>query len=255
MVGLQLQLNQQQQLTNELLLQHGPGGSTAGVPSRASSMPRHDPREAQQQQQQSAAPQGPPAQTNRRQSSSGGSAQPQRSFIVTSKDLKDMSQLLQLFEKGWPLQVPDKTYEGLADPSFGKGLPDNQQQQYELLRQGYLLIQAVSEQYRIGMDQAAQVVEFWRKNSAARIDRAGGTISEAPALGSVLPPDSEVAQSLLPAASLPTSGKYTINQLCQTARNLPCVKDKKNSQKSAAGTAGGRAAKRRRTSNQQQQND
>lgn len=158
---------------------------------------------------------------------------------MSASDVRTVPILLKLFETGWPVDSPLKIYTGLAEPGYAKGLPKNQAQQYDLLRQGYLLIKGVSQLYDLSMRQAADVVEVWRGNTAACITTDGSVVAvtaRAAAAGTIVP-------SMLGTAEK----QWTMNKLCQTARNVPCVTAQKDSTKSAAGRGGGSAPKKQRT--------
>jgi hypothetical protein len=198
---------------------------------------------AQQQQRQEAQQQqrGPPAASSAATTGSRSSSSSSKVFTVTTRDIKTVPQLLQLFETGWPLTTPDKIFTGLAEPAFARGLPGNQAQQYELLRQGYLLVKGVAQQYDINTGKAAAVVEIWRDNTAASID-ADGSIAVAEPADTAVVAGRTVVASLLP----PKDKRWTLNNLCQTARGLACVTAQKHSAKSAAGRQGGSAQKKQR---------
>ena len=168
-----------------------------------------------------------------------------------------MPRLLKLFQSGWPVDSPHKVYTGLDEAGFASGLRHNQSLQYDVLRQGYLLIKGVSRQQGVSLEQAAEIVQIWRGNTAAVITADGvimapfmtadGVMAVMTADG-VMPAQAAgvVLNSLLPLVPHRKDG-WTINQLCQYARNMECVTTQKNGVKAAAGREGGTAAKKQRT--------
>lgn len=206
-------------------------GGMQGASSRTPCMQQEQPHEPLQQQQQ----RGRAAATAAAGSSSNSTS---KVFTVTTLDVKTVPVLLQLFETGWPVTSPDKIYTGLVEAGFARGLPSKQAQQHDLLRQGYLLVKAVAQQYEITTQTAAAVVEIWRDNVDAVIGADGSV--EAAEAGVV------TAGRTVPSMLPPKSKQWTMNNLCQTARGFDCVKAQKNSVKSAAGKQGGSAPKKQR---------
>jgi hypothetical protein len=231
------------EVCNSLLVSGVPAAPRSNSSSTMPAPPS-DQQQQQHEQQPAHARQQPTAAGQH--SGGAGSRSTAKVFCVTTKDIKTVPDLLQLFETGWPLSTPHKVYTGVGAPAFAKGLPNNQQQQLDLFRQGFLLVKSVSQEWGISMQQAALVVEAWRDKTDAAIS-VDGTVSAVPA-GSAQPTGTRVVPSPLPAK--PSSGRWTMNNLLQTARKLPCVVAQKDSTKAAAGRAGGQAAaaaKRQRT--------
>jgi hypothetical protein len=222
----------------------------SGVPAAArsssssSTMPPQPGNQHQQDQQPACAQQQPAAEAQH--NGGTGSSSTVNVFNLTTKDIRTVPQLLQLFETGWPLSTPHKVYTGVGEPAFAKGLESRQQQQLDLLKQGFLLVMSVSKDWAISMQDAALVIEVWRGNTDA-VFLADGTVSTAPT-GAEQSAGARVLPNLL--SPKPGQKKWTMNLLLQAARNLPCVVQQKDSTKAAAGRAGGQAAaaaKRQRT--------
>lgn len=232
------------EVCNNLLV----SGVPAAPRSSSSSTMTPPPPDLQQQEHY----EQPPARARQQPTAAGqhnggaGSSSTAKVFTITTKDIKTVPELLQLFETGWPLHTPHKVFTGVGEAAFSRGLPSNQQQQLGLFKQGLLLVKSVSQDWGISMHDAALVVEVWRDKADAAI-LGDGRISAAPA-GSTQPTGTRMVPSPLP----PRSGRsrWTMNILLQTARSLPCVMAQKDTTKAAAGRAGGQAAaaaKRQRT--------
>lgn len=203
------------------------------MPQQQQAMPPPQPLQRQQQPLQQA---GRPAAAAAATGTSRG-RQVTKQFSVTTTDIQSVPMLLQLFQTGWPVDSPHKIYTGLAEPSFAQGLAGNEAQLYQVLQQGYLLVKGVQQQQQVTIEQAADIVEAWRDNAAAVI-LVGGRVEPAGA-GTV---EGFIVPSMLPE----NKNKWTINKLCQYARNMECVKMQKDRAKSAAGREGAAARKKQR---------
>jgi hypothetical protein len=239
LVGMQLhnsELFRAALLSNHFSTDAQGGSSSHAFPQEPVQQQAMPPQQQQAQQQQPLQQAGRPAAAAATGTSRG--RQITKQFSVTTTDIKTVPKLLQLFQTGWPVDSPHKIYTGLAEPGFAQGLADNEAQLYAVLRQGYLLVKAVQQLLPVTIEQAADIVEAWRDNAAAVIYANGRVV--AAGAGTV---EGHVVASWLPQHTR----KWTINKLCQHARNMDCVKMQKDRAKSAAGREGGVARKKQRT--------
>jgi hypothetical protein len=173
-----------------------------------------------------------------------------KAFHVTTTSITTVPELLELFEEGWPLKAAaaHRVYTRLSEEGFARGLPSNQAQQYEVLRQGYLLVRGVSQLYGISMKQAAAVVEIWRDHKPAFVPTQGTVVaaeldSTAAVQGTQLPvPEDLLESKRQKSKQQQQQRRLTMYRLCEAARGMDMVVQQKDPIRSAAGKAGGTAA-------------
>jgi hypothetical protein len=196
---------------------------------------------------------------------------------ITAKAVGTVPRLVQCWEKGWPLSVPEghRVYMPKEGGGFDtKGLDKSDRTQLDLLKQGYLLVCAVSEQHSISMTAASAVVELWRQGKSAalqpggddpsvsaaatlqqeqqqqqqhegeQLQQAGATGAnvrqQQPAEGvEQLQPGTTVLHSLLPASAM------SLDKLCKAARGLAIMQQRKDAKKREAGKLGGDTKRQR----------
>ena len=254
-----MQLHNSEVLQAVLLSNHFSTDAQVGSSSHVFSEDPFQQQAMPQQQQQAMPPPQPlqqqPLQQAGRPAAAAASTgtsrgrQVTKQFSVTTRDIQSVPMLLQLFQTGWPVDSPNKIYTGLAEPGFAQGLAGNESQLYAVLQQGYLLVKGVQQQLQVTIEQAADIVEAWRDNAAAVID-ANGRVTAAviDANGRVTAAAAGAVEGVVVPSLLPENkNKWTINKLCQYARNMECVKMQKDRTKSAAGREGAAARKKQRT--------
>jgi hypothetical protein len=191
---------------------------------------------------------------------------------ITVKAVGTVPRLVQCWHEGWPLTVPaaHRVYKPKQGGGFDmKGLDKAASTQLDALKQGYLLVCAVSEQHSISMTAAAKAVELWRQGKSAAVQLSGDKFIVSPAAmiqqeqqqqqqqqqhegeqlqqaGAVPPPQQAggaeqlqpgtiVLHSLLPACT----SAMSLDKLCKEARKLGVVQQRKDAKKREAGKAGG----------------
>jgi hypothetical protein len=196
---------------------------------------------------------------------------PSEHFKLTTQGVATVPNLLHLFECGWPVggarQV--RVFPALNTVQLtGRNTAAKQQQQ--LMQVGYRFITVTAREHDISMQQAAAVIELWRRGTAAAIttdgiisaasssssssggsggvgDVSGGDGSSSPAAANI--PDARVLVVPDILAAVPASGVWSLTALCKAARNHPSVQQLANPAKQAAGRSG--ASKRKRQQSEQ----